>query len=281
MTNRKASLIAPASFANAFATSGASSTKFVPARYRFAYLPRIPPLSSWRRSYSGRNSSFVLFLGFFIGSSFTLGQGSSTDDPGPVAALRMSDHQQATPVREPDRDVPMFVDRVVRVSGCDTEEIAKHCSGLIERNPVLAEIRGGFARIPLELHASTSVAGSISWCRTFAGGAGIGFVMSEIGDPDGEAGCLARSGRKRICEKRRALPSGNRRHAENQQVCAARGGSSKVVICRLSVVRQQLILATYYRLLLQCFIPISLGPACLIPHCAFLDLRLPFCAIPR
>src|SRR2546425_12172411 len=88
MTNRKASLIAPASFANAFATSGASSTKFVPARYRVAYFPRTPPLSSWRRSYSGRNSSFISSVNFFfIGFSFCRSQWSCTNDPSPFAAV--------------------------------------------------------------------------------------------------------------------------------------------------------------------------------------------------
>jgi hypothetical protein len=59
--------------------------------------------------------------------------------------------------------VPIFVDGVVRINGSGAEEIAKHGGGLIEGDLVLAEILGGFDRIPLKLHAS-SVATSLWRC---------------------------------------------------------------------------------------------------------------------
>ena len=56
--------------------------------------PVTPALSNCRRSYSGRNSSFILSLCFRIDSSFVSGQFSSADDPNPFVAFCMSDHQK-------------------------------------------------------------------------------------------------------------------------------------------------------------------------------------------
>ena len=47
----------------------------------------------------------------------------------------------------------MFAGRVVRIGCSGAEKIAKYSGGL--RNLVLAKIEGRFARIPLELHASS------------------------------------------------------------------------------------------------------------------------------
>jgi len=64
----------------------------------------------------------------------------------------MGDQQQATVVRVPYGDVPIFIVRMVRVTNCDAEEIAENRRGLAEGHRVLAKILCGFARIPLELH---------------------------------------------------------------------------------------------------------------------------------
>ncbi len=52
-------MTASTSFAKALATSGASRTRFVPARYRSACFPLTPSFSSSCKSYSGRNSSSI------------------------------------------------------------------------------------------------------------------------------------------------------------------------------------------------------------------------------
>src|SRR5205809_1092688 len=141
MTNRKASLIAPASFANAFATSGASSTKFVPARYRAAYLPRTPPLSSWRRSYSGRNSSFISSVNFFfIGFSFSWGQCPCANDPSPLPTLGMGHHQETVTLRQADNDVTVLFLCVVGVRHGSAESITEDRCGFAKRDFVFADI---------------------------------------------------------------------------------------------------------------------------------------------
>ena len=76
----------------------------------------------------------------------------------------MSDHQQATPIRQPNGDVAMLLDGVVRVRGRGAEEIAQHGSSLIKGYLVLAEILCRFTRTPLELHAP-SVASPTGVCQ--------------------------------------------------------------------------------------------------------------------
>ncbi len=65
------------------------------------------------------------------------------------------------------------------------------------------------------------------------------------------------SGRKRMCERRTALPSENRRHGENQQVRATGVLPSPGLI------------------------PLEHRPACLIPPWVFPDRRASLCASPR
>ena len=67
----------------------------------------------------------------------------------------------------------MFIDGLIRVGDCGAEEIAKHGSGLIKRDPMFTEILDRFGRIPFKLHTS-SLAGSARpghWnARRLAGG---------------------------------------------------------------------------------------------------------------
>src|SRR3989442_924976 len=156
MTNRKASLIAPASFANAFATSGASSTKFVPARYRAAYLPRTPPLSSWRRSYSGRNSSFISSVNFFfIGFSFSWGQCPCANDPNPLATLGMGHHQKTGALRQANNDVTVLGLGVVGIRHGSTERISEDRCGFAERDLVFANVLRFLFGVAVKFHTAS------------------------------------------------------------------------------------------------------------------------------
>src|SRR5580700_1314857 len=67
-----------------------------------------PRLKQLPRSYSGRNSSFILSVRFLIGSSFVPGQLSSTDDSNPSVAFTISGR--------PRPDNPMVMYRLGRLS---------------------------------------------------------------------------------------------------------------------------------------------------------------------
>jgi len=87
-----------ASVRNARATSGSSSTTFVPAVARLKYLPRTPPFRL-ARSYSGRRSSVRLKLLFRVLICFATCGLSGADDTDAVVELRMRDEQKTAPAR--------------------------------------------------------------------------------------------------------------------------------------------------------------------------------------
>jgi hypothetical protein len=102
--SRRARLTARA-LLNSAATSASSRTRLGPPGNRSAYFPRTPP----RKSYSGRSASRVRrppvrpfavpgLVVFFIILAFSTGREPSTDDSQFVAALGMSDNQQAVPL---------------------------------------------------------------------------------------------------------------------------------------------------------------------------------------
>jgi len=82
ITSRKASFTARSS-GNALATSGASKTRFVPALYCAAYLPRTACSSNSVRSYSSLSSSAysAICSGFLILSSLRQFQRTRTNNP--------------------------------------------------------------------------------------------------------------------------------------------------------------------------------------------------------
>src|SRR5205823_2456813 len=75
---RRASLTDSGS-GNAAATSGASTTTFVPAAYRRAYLPRSPRLKSYSASMSG--PAFFVLDALFIILPLAPGRRAGADDP--------------------------------------------------------------------------------------------------------------------------------------------------------------------------------------------------------
>jgi hypothetical protein len=91
----------------------------------------------------------------------------------------MSDHQQPTTIRQPNRNIPMLLGGVVGIDGCSSKEITEHSSGFIEGNFVLAQISNRFVRIPLKLHAP-SVAGLDLVFRTWATQASSNFASATI-----------------------------------------------------------------------------------------------------
>jgi hypothetical protein len=70
---------------------------------------------------------------------FSGGQGSSTDDPNPVTALGVSDHQQPPQVRQAHRDVAMLAGRV----------------GGVRRAPIITA--GALATVGLSFHEEPTV----------------------------------------------------------------------------------------------------------------------------
>ena len=98
------------------ATSGESSTRFVPARYRAIYFPRTPPFNS-DRSYSPRSSSrrsrFSVF--FFILFSFALRGLARADYPDVLIAVRMRHDQDSPSARQSNRDKTLFHHGVIGV----------------------------------------------------------------------------------------------------------------------------------------------------------------------
>src|SRR5262245_36116201 len=91
MSARSAWLTASA-VGKAAATSGASTTTFVPSAYRFAYLPRSPWLKSYSPSMSGSRFGLVAL---FIILTLPPRRLTSTDQSNPLTSIREDDHEQS------------------------------------------------------------------------------------------------------------------------------------------------------------------------------------------
>jgi len=92
------------SFGKASATSGLSTTIFDDSRSRLIYLPRTKDPEKSERLYSTRNSSFLVFLAFFINFSFSFAREASADNANRITLLGVSDYQQSAPFRNTKSD---------------------------------------------------------------------------------------------------------------------------------------------------------------------------------
>jgi len=115
------------------ATSGESSTRFVPARKRVVYLPRTPPFNL-EKSYSLRSSSpavcFSVF--FFIMLSFLRRCLTSTNNPNVGFAVCMRNDQNSASIRHPHRDKTLLHDRMIGVRIRYRQRIAEDACRFLE-----------------------------------------------------------------------------------------------------------------------------------------------------
>ena len=122
---------------------------FVPARYRWAYLPRTPPFIL-EKSYSGRRSSAAV-LAFFIISSFVWCCRPCVNDACLDPAVSMRNNNRLPPGGDTDRQEPSFTHRVVRIGKSPGQRISEYGGSFMKGNAVLSEIALLFLLIPLEL----------------------------------------------------------------------------------------------------------------------------------
>jgi len=152
-TARRARLTA-ASVGKAFASSGSSNMRLVPARYRLAYLPRTPPFIE-AKSYSGRMSLVDLRLFFFIKPSFVGCGLPGADDPNHFAVLGVRHHQKALAVGHANGQESRLISGMIVIWKRGRERVVQHRRGFVEIDAMLLTIGRGFPRIPSENHRSS------------------------------------------------------------------------------------------------------------------------------
>lgn len=130
---------------NAAATSGASTTTFVPSAYRWAYLPWIPVLKSYSAAISGSaiSGSAVLCCVSLIGFPFSGGCPPRTDNPNGSAAIGMHDNYEALLERQAHDDQPIFGLCMRFVIARERQRIPKDRAGLFKGDAMLVEIGAG------------------------------------------------------------------------------------------------------------------------------------------
>src|SRR5689334_4835592 len=104
-------------FPKAAATSGSSTTIWLPGLRRAAYLPRTPPLKSYSRriaALAGRRRDFGLGF-FFIGLPLLAGGSAGTDDSDQIPAFDMRHHDEPAALGLANQDKPFLTNRVVRI----------------------------------------------------------------------------------------------------------------------------------------------------------------------
>jgi len=93
------------------------------------------------RSYSGRSSSALSVARFLVGMGFRFRSPPGTDDPNKlVAPVGMSQKQNSTLARRPDRDESLLRKRVIRAIERERGGIGEHGRALGEGDLVLLEI---------------------------------------------------------------------------------------------------------------------------------------------
>jgi hypothetical protein len=146
----------------AAATSGSSTTIWLPGFRRAAYLFRTPLL----KSYSGRivsRSRLPARLGlgfFFIGIPLAAAGKAGTDDSNQIPAFDVRDHHQAAAVRLSEKNEPLLTDRVVGIRNCDRVRIREGRSGFRKPDSVLPKVGRSLLRIPGELETHFEIYGS-------------------------------------------------------------------------------------------------------------------------
>jgi hypothetical protein len=137
----------------ASATSGARTTTLTPSVKCFAYRPRSPLL----KSYSGSMSSSESRLRevFFIFAPFGLGGRPSADDSQVVVRLfHVRNNQKALFEADANQQHAVLICRVQHIEYTDAKRIRKSRRRLLERYPVLPQVRHIFSRVPCEAHGA-------------------------------------------------------------------------------------------------------------------------------
>lgn len=137
------------------AISGDRNTRFVPALYRAAYLPRTPPLN-FARLYSLRSSSGFFRFSVFLFISCLLGLRcfSGACDSDALPAIGMGNQQEPSGTRGSSDNEPLFLDGVIRIQISNCQWVAKNSGRFVERDSVLSNVPCRFQRVPFKIHSS-------------------------------------------------------------------------------------------------------------------------------
>ena len=141
------------------ATSGDKRTRFVPAAYRAAYLPRTPA----EKSISGTGEAeWDLPLFFRILMSLASIGVPSTENASDIPAICVTNDEKIRAIRHSEKIVPPFAFGMLRIWHRDGVPIRERRCRFIERHAVLSEVLCRLLRIPVKLH-SRSLREAAGW----------------------------------------------------------------------------------------------------------------------
>lgn len=142
-------LFTSAAVGKASATSGSSTTTFVPEAYRAACLPRTPPLKSYSARMLLLRRDLVL-LRFLILALFRSCRRPRAYDADSLSTLCVRYHDQAPKVRAAHIQKALLRFGMIRVVDRYRQRIPENRTCLRERDAVLFQVQSCLARIPLE-----------------------------------------------------------------------------------------------------------------------------------
>ncbi len=105
----RSALLTASPFGNTRATSGVRTMILEASFIRFAYFPRTSPPGKSERLYSGRNSSFLDFLSFFIKFQFSLTRFASAYNSNFFVFFSMRYHQKPTFFRNTKGNITLLI----------------------------------------------------------------------------------------------------------------------------------------------------------------------------
>ncbi len=83
------------------------------------------------------------------------GRSARTDQPRGCPPLSMTDDQQSPPGGVADRNEPILIVRMIRISEGRSQRIIEYGDGLVKRHAMSPDVRCGLTAVPLEAHACT------------------------------------------------------------------------------------------------------------------------------
>ena len=127
----------------------------MPRRKRAAYLFRTPSLKSYSARMSGSRRARgagreLREVFFFIGPAFAPRRQTGADEANALASFQVNYDEQARQETARDEDEPRLGDGVVGFGDRDGQRVAEGGGRLLEADAVLAMVRGGLDRVPLE-----------------------------------------------------------------------------------------------------------------------------------
>jgi hypothetical protein len=114
---------------------------------RPAYLPRTPGPRDLR-SYSGRRSSELCWLAFFIDAALTACGGPGRDWPNGLRTICVRHHKNTPALPDADGDEAELVNGVVWISEGDRQRVLENGNRFGEGDPMLLGVRGGLLVVP-------------------------------------------------------------------------------------------------------------------------------------